>query len=329
MKPTLSWFRALALGATLALAGCGNGNDPSTGEVELRVADQLQGLQSVIAAADENRPDDYRIEWANFVGGPPIIAAQTGGSIDLGWMAETPLIFAQAAGSPVKVVAVSKSTTPEGSAFALVVKPDSPIRSVADLKGKSVAYMQGTVLHYMVARLLDEAGLSLKDINSVQVTGLGPGLLEQGSADALTLTEPYLTQLLDEGRVRVIATGASVTPGFTYLVASDAALSDPGKAQAIGDFVARAARATRWQRENVAEAAPALAQIYKVTPELATQIIERSPSGFVPIDDTIIAAHQQEADLFRKIGLIRSPLNAAAIFDHRYDDVVAAQEDTP
>lgn len=324
MKLSLIPLRAFAAGALLSLAACGGPADSGT---TLKIGDQLHALKSSLDVSGEGRPTDYKIEWANFVGGPPIIAAQTGGSLDVGWMAETPLIFAQAAGSPVKVVAVSKTVDGGGSPYALVVKPDSPIRSIADLKGKSVSFMKGTVLHYFVARLLDKQGLSLKDIQPVQATGFGTGLLDKGAADAITIGEPYLTQALDAGKVRVLASGAPPnTPGFFYLVASDAALADPVKAKAIGDLVARAARATRWQRENPAKAAPALAKRYNVDAAIAEKIITRAPASYAPISDAIIAAHQDEANLFFKEGLIRKKLDASQIFDKRYDDIVAAQE---
>ena len=317
-------LRALVAGTLLSLAACGGAPDSGT---TIKIGDQLHALKSSLDVSGENQPTDYKIEWANFVGGPPIIAAQTGGSLDVGWMAETPLIFAQAAGSPVKIVAVSKTVDGGGSPYALVVKPDSPIRTVADLKGKSVSFMKGTVLHYFVARLLDKQGLSLKDIKPVQASGFGTGLLDKGSADAITIGEPYLTQALDAGKVRVLASGAPPnTPGFFYLVASDAALADPAKAKAIGDLVARAARATRWQRENPAKAAPALAKRYNVDGAVAEKIIRRAPASYTPVNDAIIAAHQDEADLFFKEGLIRKKLEVSTIFDKRYDAIIAAQE---
>lgn len=327
MTISLAPFRALAAGVLLSLTACGGANSGTDGTT-IKVADQLHALKSTLDAAGESQTRDYAIEWANFVGGPPIIAAQSGGSIDVGWMAETPLIFAQAAGSPVKVVAVSRTIDGGGSPYALVVKPDSPIRDIADLKGKSVSFMKGTVLHYFVARLLEKQGLSLKDIKQVQAQGFGTGLLDKGAADAITIGEPYLTQALATKKVRVLASGTPPnTPGFFYLVASDSALADPAKAKAIGDLVQRAARSTRWQRNNIAEAAPALAKRYNVDAKTAEAILKRTPSRYSPITPAIVAAHQDEADLFFKEGLIRQKLDAGKIFDNRYDALIAKVED--
>lgn len=324
--------KALAASALFALAACGaSGAAEKDGKIVLRVGDQLGIIKATLDSAGEGQPEGYTIQWSNFTAGPPIIAAQTGGSLDLGWMAETPLVFAQAAGSPVKVVGVSKpEAKPSGETgypYALVVLPNSPIRSVADLKGKAVAYRSGTVLHYMVARQLSDAGLKLTDIKPLEVTSQGTSLLDKGAADALTLNEPFLTQYLEQGKVRVLARGGPpVTPGLNYVVASDKALSDPKRAKAIGDFVVRLARANRWQNEHAAQAAPVLAKIYRTNSELAQKIIERTPSVYAPIDDGVIAAHQLEADLFHKEGLIRTRLDTRKIFDPRFNAQVAQVE---
>jgi sulfonate transport system substrate-binding protein len=320
--------RILALLGAALLAGCGQ-----SGEQELpvlRVADQLHVLQSALSAAGEDKPKNYRIQWSNFVGGPPVIAAQTGGSVDLGWMAETPLVFAQAAGSPVKVVAVSRGLRPRSSNIALVVAADSPFQSPADLKGKKVGFMPGTVTQYLVARVLDNAGLSLDDITPVRISSFSTATLHNGTVDAFTTAEPMLSKGLADGSIRVLAYGGEPhTPGFNYLVASDAALGDAQRTALIGDFVARTARAIRWQRENVSQAAPVTAKAFNVSPELAEQILKRTPLHYTPIDSSIVDAHQQEADLFHKLGLIRTRVDAAKLFDNRFDKQVAEVEHTP
>lgn len=325
MKSSTGIARIFVLIGALVVAGCGQSGKEDV--PTLRVADQLRAVQTVLSAAGEDKPQDYKIQWSNFVGGPAVIAAQTGGSVDLGWMAETPLVFAQAAGSPVKVVAVAKGIDQGSSNVALVVAADSPIQTIADLRGKKVGYMPGTITQYLVVQALSEAGLTPKDITPVRISSFSTATLDRGVVDAFTTAEPQLSQGLADGKLRVLAYGGEPrTPGFNYLVASDEALADPKRAALIGKFVASMARATRWQRENVDQAAPVTARTFKVKPEIAEQILRRTPTQYAPIDASIIAAHQKEADLFHKLGLIRTRVDAAKLFDNRYDQVVTAAE---
>lgn len=313
----------LALASAILLAGCG-GQTQKDDIPTLRVGDQVQRLQTLLAEAGEDKPGNYRIDWSNFLGGPLVIAAETGGSVDVGWMNETPLVFAQAAGSPVKVVAASRNLDPASSNLALVVAADSATRAAGDLKGKPVGMLVGTITQYFVARYLESAGLSLKDIKPVQLASLSSASLEHGVVVAYVTAEPQLSQQLASGKVRVLAWGGEpYTPGLGYLVASDAALADPKRAALIGDFVARVARATRWQREHMDKAGAFTAKLYKTTPEIAEAILKRTPARYVPIDPSIAAAHQSEADLFLKLGLIAKRVDASKLYDNRYDKVVA------
>jgi len=325
MIPRSARPRLLALALTLFAAGCGK-SQPDAAPT-LRIADQLTGVQSVLTAAGELTPKDYRIQWSNFLGGPAIIAAQTGGSVDLGWMNETPLVFAQAAGSPVKVVAVARGGSEASSNIALVVAAGSPIKSVADLRGKKVGYLPGTITQYLVIRLLEKEGLTPDDITTVRLSSLSAATLDRGVVDAFTAGEPTISQGLRDGRLRVLGyAGQPLTPGLQYLVASDAALADPKRSALIGEFVQRLARATHWQDSHAEQAAPIIAKTYKVDTALAADIIRRTPTRYVPIDDAVVAAHQQEADVFHRLGLIKTRVDAAKLFDHRYDTLVAQAE---
>lgn len=322
--PLRSPLSLALLAAGLFLAGCSKSADEDL--PTLHVADQLHAVQSVLKAAGEDQPEGYRIQWSNFVGGPGVIAAQTGGSVDVGWMAETPLVFAQAAGSPVKVVAVSRGVRSNSSNVALVVAASSPIRSAADLKGKKVGYAPGTIAQYLVARALEEEGLSLKDVEHVRIASFNTASLD-GTIDAVVTAEPVLSKSLAEGKLRVLAYGGQpLTPGFGYLVASNGALADPKRSELIGDFAVRVARAVRWQRENIDKAAQTAAKTYNVTPEIAADILERTPTRYAPIDAAVVAEHQKEADLFHRLGLIRSRVDAAKLFDNRYDTLIAEAE---
>jgi len=293
--------------------------------VTLHVGDQLQILRTQLAAAGQDKNVPYTIDWSTFVGGPAVLAAQTGGSVDVGFMAETPLVFAQAAGNPVKVVAASRVADPKTSSFAIVVKPDSDITKLSQLKGKKVGYSSGTITQYFLLNALKKADLEFSDIDAVNFTGLsGQTAFENGDIDAATTSDPFLSGLLADKKARILTTGAGLTPGFTYIVARDDALKDKKTSAAISDFVTRVARAQKWAGAHPAEVAKSTEDTFKLSPEASLAAAKRSHAEYLPIDDTVFKAQQAESDAFLGLGVIPKKLAAKDLFDTRYNKAVAA-----
>jgi len=293
----------------------------------LVAADMLDHLRTLLAAAGEDKPEDYDLKWANFAGGPSVIAAATGGSVDVGWMAETPLVFSQAAGSPVKVIAAALPVNPDAGGIGLAVARNSPIRSIADLKGKKVFYLPGTILQYVLVELLEREGLSLNDIETVTAvggTGPSPQLLESGKVDAAVLIDPVLLTAEQSGEVRLLNNPhKDLHSGTRYVVAPVKVLEDEAAQAVLGDFLARVVRAYQWQIDNFDEAILHTARLYKLPPEQAAIVLHRTLSRFVPINDDIIATHQRQADTFTRIGLVKKQLDARELFDTRFNGTVA------
>jgi sulfonate transport system substrate-binding protein len=323
-KPHPRWTSIpLLLGLLSLLGGCGG--HAKSGQIVLRVGDQMHMLETMLKAAGEDEPGDgYSIEWSNFVGGPAVIAAQTGGSVDVGWMYETPLVFAQAAGSPIKVIAAARPVRPGTSTVALVVSVDSPIHGVADLKGRSVGYQRGTVTQYLLVRLLEQAGMSLTDVRSVNLTTLSSSLLQNGTMDAAVTVDPYLSQMLADGKARILASGGEpLTPDLQYIVASNRVLEDPSRAAALGDFILRMSRSMRKREEDPDTEAPIYAKNLGLAVPIIAQYLKRAPTQFTPIGPDVVSAQQTLADTFYKLGLVSKQIDAAQLFDHRYDELVA------
>lgn len=308
------------------LSACSPDKPQNSGQITLHIADQFNILRSVVDSAGEGAPKGYKLQWANFVGGPAIIAAETGGSIDVGWMRETPVVFAQAARSPICVVAVLRPIRKGVSTLGLVVAASSSIHGPADLKGKKIAYLPGTVSQYYLMRLLDQARLTLDDVKTVTVTtGAVVPLLEKGSIDAAVTADPFLSSLAESGKARLLKVeGEPLTPEFSFLVARASAVNDPKLESVLGDFVVRVARAYKWQREHVDAAVPVVAKLYKLPPGIAKAVIANTPLHGVPIDDDVIAAQQAEGDAFLSAGLIKQRIDASALFDNRFNARVVA-----
>ena len=115
--------------------------------------------------------------------------------------------------------------------------------------------------------------------------------------------------------MKLLVSGAEYTPGFHYLVAANGALGNDLKKAAIADFAQRVARAEQWFNSNTAAATAIIAEQFKVDPAVAKTIVERAPIEYGPIDDSILEAHQEEADTFKALGIIPDALDTSKVFD--------------
>ncbi len=112
-------------------------------------------------------PLGIKVEWAKFTAGPQLLEAVNVGSLDIGAVGETPPIFAQATGVPFVYIASTKPGTGEGT--AIVVRKDSPIKTLADIKGKEIAFQRATASQYFVVKALQEVGLKLNDVKHLNL----------------------------------------------------------------------------------------------------------------------------------------------------------------
>jgi sulfonate transport system substrate-binding protein len=332
MPRTRPSARALTAALTLpllvlGLSACGGdsaASESSGDDVVLRVGELGTAVtqEKQLESAGEGDDLGYEVEYSLFNNGPAFMEAVPSGAVDVAIMADTPSIFAQVGKIPVKVVAV-QDTLKDGESFVeIVANPDSGITSVADLKGKKVAINPATILQYTVVRALEAEGLSYDDITPVELPlPDAAAALAKGDIDAAASLDPTLQQLKANGAV-TIGDGEGFTTGYSYVVATEAALADPAKAEAIGDYVARLGRSFEWAAENPAEWATTLSALTGLPEPIALAAQERRGAGWVPIDDDVIAQQQEQADVYTELGLIAEPLDVSTQYDNRYDDLL-------
>src|SRR4051812_20467438 len=158
--------RALALigaglgGATLA----GATGARAAGASELRIGYQKSSVNLMVTRErkllDATLPG-VAVKWVEFPAGPQILEALAVGSLDFGFTGDTPPVFAQAAGKDVWYVGLEP---PKPASSAILVPADSPVRTLADLKGRRIGFQKGSSSHYLVLRALEKAGLQWSDI---------------------------------------------------------------------------------------------------------------------------------------------------------------------
>lgn len=180
----------------LAFPGVGTGNRPVSGGTALSTV-HLQGLLE-----EEFKKDGVKIEWYHFrQAGPAVNEAFANGLIDFAYEGDLAMIIGKAGGLRTRVLL----GTGQGSPAAVAVPADSPIKSIADLKGKRVVISKGTALQLAADRILAKFGLSEKDLRVVNIVGPGAtDVLATKDVDAVFYTGSALYSLRDRGVARII-----------------------------------------------------------------------------------------------------------------------------
>jgi sulfonate transport system substrate-binding protein len=187
---------------------------------EIRIGTQKGGFISAVrqrhAVEDAFKPLGIEIKWIDFQFGPPLLEAINVGSVDFGYVGDSPPIFAQAGGARIRYVAVVKS---EGNTQAIIVPQDSPIKTLADLKGKRVAFGKGSSAHNLLIAALEKADLSWSDITPAPLAPAdATAAFVKGSVDAWSIWDPYLALAELKQKARVIAFGKDVHTANAFFI---------------------------------------------------------------------------------------------------------------
>ena len=209
----------------------------ASAQTTLRVGDQKGNSQAVMEAAGVLKDVPYRIEWKEFPAAAPLLEALSAGAIETGLVGDAPFIFAAAANVPVKAIAAVRQSR-EG--LAILVPDQSAVKSFDDLRGKKIATGRGSIGHQLILAALESRGWQAND---VQIVFLAPSdakvAYSQGSVDAWSTWEPYVSQEEVLFKSRRVITAAGITPGIGFQVATPAAIRD--KRPELEDFVRRLA----------------------------------------------------------------------------------------
>ncbi|XXY51083.1 sulfonate ABC transporter substrate-binding protein [Sorangium sp. So ce269] len=238
-------------------------------------------------------------EWIEFHAGPPLLEAMRAGAVDIGHVGETPPVFAQAGGVPFVYVATDP---PAPKAEAIIVPKDSPITSVAGLKGKRVAVNRGSNVHYLLIRAIEGAGLTLDDI---QVTFLAPAdarsAFESGKVDAWVIWDPFLAAAELAG-ARVLQSGEGLVDNHLfYVVRREFAEKQP---ELLRTVLEEYRTLSEWEREHTEEASQILAKSSGVAYEAFLTSERRRSFGLLPITPEILKKQQDIADTLHRLAII-------------------------
>jgi sulfonate transport system substrate-binding protein len=302
---------------------------PSGDPIPLRmgyvpVADPLM-LELVSNGSLERNGLDASV--VKFLSGIPQIAALSKGDIDVGYMAAPPLISMGSQGIGVKAIALSDWN---GPANGLVVPADSDIRSIADLRGKTVATLVGSILEFALNEMLKTEGLTTRDVRLVNIqTQLTPAIFRAGDVDAVYTNQVPMVQLEAAG-ARVVAREDTIPSagiaGLTYFVANSDYLSE--NPEAAKRFLAAVQETVesleakpelgvaRFERTfGLSEADARTLQSRITVIPLARQL---DPDYEFNLDGGVQRAMVPVVDFMAGLGQIKGPIDPAKVIDAQY-----------
>ena len=305
--------RLLLAGLLLGIAG------HAFAQSSLRVGDQKGNSQAVMQAAGVLNDVPYKIEWKEFPAAAPLLEALSAGAIETGLVGDAPFTFAAASNVPVKAIAAIRQSQ-EG--LAVLVPEQSAIRSFDDLRGKKIATGRGSIGHQLILAALESKGWTAND---VQIVFLAPSdakvAYSQGSVDAWSTWEPYVSQEEVLFKSRRIITGEGLTPGISFQVATPSAIRD--KRPELEDFLRRLTAARAWSQDHVDGYAETWGKLMNIPAAVPLNWLRRAKIRIAPIDDGVVADEQTTIDLYLRAGLIKQKLNAPDIVDRSFSEAIA------
>jgi sulfonate transport system substrate-binding protein len=327
--------------AGLAAAGCssssgssGSGTSSSSSSsssvsaaslssVTLNVGDQKgTGAEAVLQASGLLKTLPFKVSWSDFTSGPPMLEAISSGSADIGGVGDAPPVFAASGGENIEIVGAR--TTPSGDQDALVVPKNSPIKTIAQLKGKKIAYGSGSSGNYDLLTVLNKANLTTKD---VQMVNLQPAqalaAFTSGSVDAWDIWPPYVQQVVAQDGAKVIAVGPDYGSPYSFQVASKSALANPQKAAAIKIYLETLNKAYQWTADHPDQWGAAwstAAGLPASITDVAADVDKQVP---VTITSAVIASEQGLVTQFSKAGLIPNNVNMSQYVTTQFNDTVS------
>jgi sulfonate transport system substrate-binding protein len=294
---------ALALMAAIVVVGPARAADKV-----VRIAHQklstLALLKSTGRLEEKLKTLGYTVTWTEFPAGPQLLEGLNVGAVDFGHTGEAPPVFAQAAGAGLVYVGYEPSSP---ASEAILVPANSPIKSVADLKGKRVALNKGSNVHYLLVRALEQAGLQYSDITPVFLAPADArAAFVAGSIDAWVIWEPFRAAAEATAGARTLEDGAGLVANHEFYLASKKFATD--NPQAVVAILGAVAEEGERANHDIPAVAAQFSQAVNIPAPILETALKRTSFGAKPIDAPVAADQQKIADAFFKLGLIPKPI---------------------
>ncbi|MEW9494649.1 aliphatic sulfonate ABC transporter substrate-binding protein [Bacillus altitudinis] len=320
----------LFLGILLVLAGCGrqaaNGSEDKPKEIRIGIQ---QSLSPLLLAKEKGwfeqsfEKEGVKVKWVEFQSGPPQFEGLAANQLDFSQVGNSPVIAGQAAGINFKEIGLSQDGL---KANGILVNKNSEIQKVEDLKGKKIAVAKGSSGFDFLYKVLDQAGLSAKDVQIIQLQpDEAISAFENGSVDAWSIWEPFLSLETIEKGAKLLVNGEATdlySPGFT-LVRTKFADEHP---ELVVQFLKVYDKAVKWQKDHQQEAITLYARLKQLDQKVVTQVLNNTEPLNEPISKKIINAQQHTADFQYQTKAIQRKIDVNQVVDNSFIEKMLKEE---
>ncbi|ETT68294.1 sulfonate ABC transporter substrate-binding protein [Paenibacillus odorifer] len=256
-----------------------------------------------------------KVEWTEFQSGPPMTEAIASNKLDIATLGNMPVIAAQAAGIPIKII----SQVLEGTNnVALLVPGSSTAQKLEDLKGKKIAVTKGSNAYNFLYRGIEESGLKEADFEIIQLQpDEAQPAFESVGVDAWATWDPYITLNALTGKGKVLTDGEQLGVLSPSFVISRSAFAEKYP-ELVTLYLKVTNKAIAWETDNRAEATERYAAERNIPAAVIEGTFERSQMINIPISDAVVDELQKTADFQFNIKNIRKEIEVSKITDNQY-----------
>ncbi len=302
--------RQFCAGALAALAAA---PARAAGITQLRIGYQKTAVLLIVKAQKllekHFEPKGVTVRWVEFAYGPPLLEAVNAGAVDYGYTGDAPPIFAQAAKSHINYVAAIPA---RGYGQGIVVPQASPVKTLADLKGKKIGVAKGSSAHNLLVSALASADIKWAEIEAVYLAPAdAASAFGRGAIDAWSIWDPFFAIAELKQKARPLPIDAQATIQNSFFLANRDFLKD--HADIVGEINAEVQKATEWASAHRSDTAALFAEASGVDIAAQQRAVDRAEFTFGPMSDKVVAQQQAVADRFQGLGLIPAPINVRDI----------------
>jgi NitT/TauT family transport system substrate-binding protein len=319
-------MKTIAFAAALGMAALAAQAQAEPWTIRVGWATTPTHMQPIIDALQKRHPEvlphfgkSYVASGVRFQGSTPQIQALAINELEIAAFGPEALALAvNNAHLDVRMVAdVFQDGVPGYLSVTYVVRSDSPIKTVEDLKGKNVATNAiGSFGDSAMRIMLRQHGLMDRDFISVETNFSNmPAMLDDGKVDMINLVPQY-HYMLKQGKYRVLFTaqdGEGRIEAQLWAMRADVIAAHR---PALVDFLEDHIRAVQWLLEPAhhAETVAIAAEVTKAKPETLDYMYTKDDSYHAPDGRPDVAATQHALDMELKSGLIPQGLAVAPTY---------------